>query len=167
MIRSARALARTFQTNRKISTKILRRYAMAQPIHTEPSCIFCKIIAGTIPSIKILETERTFAFMDINPLSKGHCLVIPKYHAVKLHQLPAEEMADLGPVLARVAKALNVTDYNILQNNGAPAHQVVEHVHFHIIPKPNSTEGLGIKWPSQKADQDQVKAFCEEVKGRL
>jgi len=104
--------------------------------------------------------------MDINPLSDGHVLVIPKYHAVKLHELPADFMAELGPNLVKIAKAIGATDYNILQNNGANAHQAVGHVHFHIIPKIGD-EGLGIKWSSKNTDQGKLKGLAEQIKGRL
>jgi len=130
------------------------------------SCLFCKIIAGSIPSHKLLETEQTFVFLDINPLSKGHCLIIPKHHAEKLHELPPEAVTELGSVLVRVARALNVADYNVLQNNGAIAHQVVKHVHFHIIPK-TETSGLGIVWPSQQVSKEELAAVAEEIRQKL
>jgi len=133
---------------------------------TDPNCIFCKIIAGTIPSYKVLDTAKTFAFMDINPLSEGHVLVIPKYHCAKLHELPPDDMADVGPALVKLAKAVGAPDYNILQNNGTIAHQVVQHVHFHIIPK-DSNHGLGISWPMYAADQAKLKEHAEKIKGRL
>eukprot|EP00008_Paramoeba_atlantica_P011792 CAMPEP_0201489614 /NCGR_PEP_ID=MMETSP0151_2-20130828/22964_1 /ASSEMBLY_ACC=CAM_ASM_000257 /TAXON_ID=200890 /ORGANISM="Paramoeba atlantica, Strain 621/1 / CCAP 1560/9" /LENGTH=137 /DNA_ID=CAMNT_0047875259 /DNA_START=53 /DNA_END=466 /DNA_ORIENTATION=+ len=135
--------------------------------NTDPNCIFCKIIAGQIPSNKILETEKTFAFLDINPLSKGHALIIPKYHCEKLHELPPAEMAEIGPNIVKVAKAIGASDYNLLQNNGALAHQEVKHVHFHIIPKPNAEEGLGVGWPTKSADKDELKETLERVKGSL
>lgn len=88
------------------------------------SCIFCKIIRGQIPSFKIYEDDKVFSFLDINPLSEGHCLIIPKYHAEKLHELPPEEMSSFGSALVKISKAIGATDYNILQNNGKIAHQV-------------------------------------------
>ena len=93
--------------------------------------------------------------------------MIPKYHCEKLHELPAEDMADIGPQLVKVAKALGVSDYNILQNNGSAAHQVIKHVHFHIIPKPNEVEGLGIEWPSKEADKAELKVLADKIKGNL
>eukprot|EP00009_Paramoeba_aestuarina_P003153 CAMPEP_0201511132 /NCGR_PEP_ID=MMETSP0161_2-20130828/3628_1 /ASSEMBLY_ACC=CAM_ASM_000251 /TAXON_ID=180227 /ORGANISM="Neoparamoeba aestuarina, Strain SoJaBio B1-5/56/2" /LENGTH=138 /DNA_ID=CAMNT_0047906489 /DNA_START=66 /DNA_END=482 /DNA_ORIENTATION=- len=134
---------------------------------SNPDCLFCKIIAGKIPCNKILETEKSFAFMDIFPCSDGHALVIPKYCAEKLHELPPEEMADVGPTLVKVAKAIGAEDYNILQNNGEIAHQVVKHVHFHIIPKPNKEQGLGVGWPSKEGDKAAIAAKCEQIKGNL
>jgi len=103
--------------------------------------------------------------MDINPLSDGHCLVIPKRHCQKLHELPPEDMADLGPLLVKVAMAVGADDYNILQNNGRLAHQAVFHVHFHIIPKVGQ-EGLGIAWHS-KEKGDNFNELTETIKQKL
>lgn len=133
--------------------------------------MFCKIIAGTIPSVKLSETATTYAFLDIFPLSPGHALVIPKHCAEKVHQLPPAALADLGSELATVAKAIvfatGVEDYNILQNNGEAAHQVVKHVHFHIIPKPDAQRGLGIQWPANKADPAQLDALKAKITAAL
>ncbi|KAG6829440.1 Adenosine 5'-monophosphoramidase [Tephrocybe sp. NHM501043] len=131
------------------------------------SCIFCKIIKGEIPSFKLIETDLSFAFLDIGPLSKGHALVIPKYHAAKLHELPDEHLTDVLPIAKKIALAQGIVDYNILQNNGRIAHQEVDHVHFHIIPKPNQDEGLTIGWPTQKANMDELKKYAEEIKSKL
>ncbi|MDT7043936.1 HIT family protein [Candidatus Nitronereus thalassa] len=112
--------------------------------------IFKKILSGEIPCHKVYEDEQVLAFLDINPLSKGHTLVIPKEPAETLDQLSDESSAAIGRVLPRlcraVLKATGARDYNILQNNGAPAHQAVFHVHYHIIPKEENGAGLGIGW---------------------
>ncbi|KAI5827083.1 HIT-like protein [Schizophyllum commune Tattone D] len=138
------------------------------------SCIFCKIIKGEIPSLKLLETELSYSFLDINPLSTGHALVIPKYHAAKLHELPDEYLADAMPVAKKIAVALGAENYNILQNNGRIAHQVVDHVHFHVIPKPATEDGkpkddagLVIGWPQQTVTKEELAKVAEEVKGKL
>ncbi|KAL3461353.1 HIT-like domain-containing protein [Aspergillus heterothallicus] len=131
------------------------------------SCIFCKIIKGDIPSFKLFESDKVFAFLDIQPLSRGHALVIPKYHGEKLTDIPDDYLAEVLPVAKKIAQATNAGDYNILQNNGRIAHQVVDHVHFHMIPKPNEKEGLGIGWPSQATDMDKLKALYEEVKAKM
>ncbi|KAK0185704.1 HIT-like domain-containing protein [Armillaria mellea] len=135
---------------------------------TLASCIFCKIIKGEIPSLKLLETDLSYAFLDIGPLSKGHALVIPKYHAEKLHQLPDEHLTDILPIAKRIAIAQGGENYNILQNNGRVAHQVVDHVHFHVIPKPNNDkEGLVIGWPTQQIDKAELTKIFEELKEKL
>ena len=114
--------------------------------------IFGKIISGHIPSHKVYEDEKVLAFLDINPLSTGHTLLIPKEPAETLDRLSDDSAAALGRVLPRLCRAVvaatGVTEYNVLENNGSGAHQAIAHVHFHIIPKPNDREGLGIGWPT-------------------
>ncbi|KAF5677295.1 hit family 1 [Fusarium heterosporum] len=131
------------------------------------SCIFCRIIKGEIPSFKLFESDKTFAFLDIGPLSKGHALVIPKHHGAKLADIPDDQLEEILPVVKKIVHATGATDYNILQNNGRIAHQEVDHVHFHMIPKPNETEGLGVRWPTKPADMDELKAYFEEIKSRI
>ncbi|KAF8752450.1 HIT domain [Rhizoctonia solani] len=131
-------------------------------------CIFCKIIKGEIPSMKLLETNLSYAFLDIGPLSKGHSLVIPKPRR-EAARYPDEYLADALPIAKKIAVALGATDYNILQNNGKIAHQVVPHVHFHVIPKPSASddEGLVIGWPTQEVKQAELQKLFEEIKGKL
>ncbi len=131
-----------------------------------PDCIFCKIIAGQIPSVSVLETQVTLAFMDVGPLAEAHLLVIPKRHYVRLDEMPEEEVRDLTALLPRLARVvLKVTDaagYNILQNNGRVAGQAVDHVHFHVIPRKES-DGLGYRWPAKKYEGGRA----EEIHGQL
>ncbi|GAA5934594.1 adenosine 5'-monophosphoramidase [Sporobolomyces koalae] len=142
---------------------------MASSHHVDDSCIFCKIIQGKIPSFKLIDTELSYAFLDIGPISKGHALVIPKHHGAKLHDLPDEAMTDILKNLKKIAVAQGLDNYNILQNNGRIAHQVVDHVHFHLIPKPSDSdkEGLVIGWPTQEANMDELKVLAETIKGKL
>jgi histidine triad (HIT) family protein len=132
-----------------------------------PDTIFSKIIRGEIPSHKVYEDDRVFAFLDINPLSLGHTLVIPKEPAATLDALSDESAAALGRVLPRlcraVQKATGVKDYNVLQNNGAPAHQAVFHVHFHIIPKSDASTGLGIGWKPIQLDAERAKQLAAQI----
>lgn len=132
--------------------------------------IFDKILSGDIPSHKVYEDEHVFAFLDIGPLSPGHTLVIPKERKAQLHQLSDDSAAALGRVLPRlcraVMKATGATSYNILQNNGAPAHQAVFHVHFHIIPKIGD-QGLGILWPAGKLDDKAGAALRARIEAAL
>ena len=111
--------------------------------------IFDKILSGDIPSYKVYEDEHVYSFLDINPIAPGHTLVIPKEAKERLHELSDESAAAIGRALPRICravmKATGASDYNILQNNGAPAHQSVMHIHFHIIPK-FPDQGLGIRW---------------------
>ena len=118
--------------------------------------IFGKILAGQIPCHKVFEDDKVLAFLDINPLSAGHTLVIPKEPAETMDLLSDESAAALGRVLPRICRAViavtGVRQYNVLENKGSAAHQAIAHVHFHIIPKPNSIEGLGVGWPQQAFD---------------
>ncbi len=118
--------------------------------------IFGKILRGEVPSHRVYEDAHVLAFLDVNPLSRGHLLVIPKEPAVTLEELSDESAAAIGRVLPRLARALKrvtgVANYNVLQNNGAGAHQAVAHVHFHLIPKPNAGEGLGLEWVPKKLE---------------
>ncbi len=122
--------------------------------------LFEKIIAGDIPCYKVYEDDFVFAFLDIAPLSKGHTLVIPKETVAYLHELSEDAAQALGKALVKVSAAVleatGATAYNILQNNGAEAHQVVDHVHFHIIPK-FAENGLGIEWiPGELRDPEEL-----------
>jgi len=130
--------------------------------------IFSKILRGEIPAHKLYEDAQVLAFLDIAPLAPGHTVVIPKEPAPTLDQLSDDAAAALGRVLPRLCRALQAAtgtrDFNVLQNNGRLAHQAVDHVHFHIIPKPNDAQGLGIKWPSTPVDHDAAKLLAARVR---
>ncbi|KAL5519724.1 hypothetical protein ACEPAG_1384 [Sanghuangporus baumii] len=140
---------------------------MAATARSLASCVFCKIIKGDIPSFKLIETDYSFSFLDIGPIARGHALVIPKDHGEKLTDVDDAYLADTLIVAKRIAKALGSENYNVLQNNGTLAHQIVQHVHFHVIPKPNEETGLVIGWPTQKIQMDELKALQEDIKSRL
>lgn len=120
--------------------------------------IFSKILRGEIPCFKVYEDEHVLAFLDVGPLSDGHTLVIPKEPAETLDQLSDVASAAIGRVLPRLCRAVRAVTgcaaYNVLQNNGAAAHQAVNHVHFHIIPKPDAHAGLGIDWPARPLNRE-------------
>ncbi len=113
----------------------------------DPDCIFCKIIAKQIPSSSVYEDEHTFAFLDIAPFEKGHVLVVPRLHAAFLTDLPPSTLQALSiavqKVAARLLKKLPCDGFNLIQNNGVCATQVVPHVHFHVVPRWN---GRPINW---------------------
>lgn len=140
-----------------------------------PETIFSKIIRGEIPCHKVYEDAHVFAFLDIGPLSAGHTLVIPKEPAATLDALSDESAAALGRILPRlcraVLKATGATAYNVLQNNGADAHQAVFHVHFHIIPRfptrPSGASGLGITWNPGKLDADTAKSLATSISSSI
>ena len=133
--------------------------------------IFGKIIRGDIPCHKLYEDDRVLAFLDIFPLSRGHCLVIPKQPVETLDQLSDDDAAAIGRVLPRLARAVmaatGTRDYNVLQNNGAAAHQAVQHVHFHIIPKQEDGAGLGVGWKASKLDDGDARGLVQAITAQL
>lgn len=137
---------------------------------TDPNCIFCKIVAGQIPSFKLHEDAHTFAFLDINPANPGHALVIPKNHAPNLI---ASDDADLGKVMAtvrRVAAAVDKTlsphGINLLQANGPGAAQSVFHFHMHIVPRAKD-DGLLMNWHPKAGDKAALAALAERIRGNM
>ncbi len=135
------------------------------------STIFEKIIAREIPAHIVHEDEHTIAFLDINPLSRGHVLLVPKESAPTMDKLSDESAAALGRVLPKlcraVASATGCPDYNLLQNNGEPAHQAVHHVHIHIIPKPAADKGLGISWPLYSLGDETAADLVKKITAAL
>ncbi len=129
--------------------------------------IFAKIIAGEAPCHRVYEDDAVLAFLDIFPVSRGHTLVIPKEPAERVHQLSDASAAAIGKVLPRICRAVlsatGAVDYNILQNNGAPAHQAVMHVHFHIIPKYGDGDGLGVGWKPSQIENDEASALAGAI----
>ena len=118
--------------------------------------VFSKILRGEIPCHKVYEDDQVLAFLDINPIARGHTLVIPKEPAATLDVLSDDAAAACGRVLPRIARAVlaatGTTAFNVVQSNGADAHQSVFHVHFHIIPKHADGSGLGVVWRTAKLD---------------
>ena len=132
----------------------------------DPNCIFCKIVAGQIPSAKVLETDSAIAFLDINPVAPGHVLLVPKEHSTTLvHTAPAVLAAIAGelPRLARaVLTATGAPGLNLLQNNGREAGQVVNHIHFHLIPR-KPGDPFRVHWPAGKYEGTAL----EEMRSRV
>ena len=130
--------------------------------------VFSKILRGEIPCHKLYEDARVLAFLDIAPVSPGHAVVIPKEPAETLDKLSDDSAAAIGRVLPRLCRALQsatgIQQFNVLQNNGRLAHQAVDHVHFHIIPKPTEAQGLGGKWPAGTLDHGAAKELAARVR---
>ncbi len=133
-------------------------------------CLFCKMVAGQIPVTKIYEDEVVLAFLDIGPISDGHTLVIPKQHFEKLHDCPPELLGRVGSRLGKIAgavtAAMNSDGYNVLCNNGRAAGQLIEHLHFHIIPR-NTGDGLFDQWPAYKYERGKIELIAEEIRKNL
>ncbi len=135
-----------------------------------PETIFDKILAGDVPCHRVYEDDHVLAFLDINPLSEGHTLVIPKERAAQLHELSADSASAIGRVLPRLCRAVveatGAGAYNVLQNNGSEAHQAVFHVHFHIIPKIGG-RGLGVGWQAGELDGDDAADLLRRIHAAL
>ena len=133
----------------------------------DPDCIFCKIVAGEIPSFKLFEDETTLAFMDINPANEGHALVIPKEHAADLYAVSDEALARTAVTAKRVAAALartlNPDGLNLVQCNGAAAAQSVMHFHVHVLPRVNDDE-LAMNWGLKLGDIDAIGRLAERIR---
>jgi histidine triad (HIT) family protein len=137
---------------------------------TDANCVFCKIVAGSIPSFKVHEDEATLAFMDINPVHDGHCLVIPKAHYPTVFEVPAEVFAAVSRAAARVAKAVNAAvrpdGLNLLQSNGPGAAQSVPHFHFHILPR-RMNDGLLLNWSLKPGEMKRIGEWAERIRQQL
>lgn len=133
--------------------------------------VFSRIIRGEIPCHKLYEDDRVLAFLDIAPLSPGHTLVIPKEPARTLDELSPDAAAALGRALPKICRAVKSATgcdaYNLLQNNEAEAHQAVFHVHFHIIPKPNNHQGLGVGWQPGKLDPAAATVMADKIRSAM
>jgi histidine triad (HIT) family protein len=132
--------------------------------------VFCKIVSGAIPSAKVLEDEWTLAFLDIGPLAKGHLLLIPKEHFVTADQMPAAlagaVLKHLPGLVRAVQAAVGCQGVNVLQNNGRVAHQLVPHVHFHIIPRTGGEE-FHFNWPAGAYAPGEIDRLADAVRQRL
>ena len=139
-------------------------------MNTDPDCIFCRIVAGEIPSFKLLEDDRVLSFMDINPASEGHCLVIPKAHAPNLFESDDGSIAAVAAACRRVADAVRRTldppGVNLMQANGPAAGQSVFHLHFHVIPR-RPDDGLLFNWEPQPGDLDAIGRLAERIRANL
>ncbi|MBF0248235.1 MAG: HIT family protein [Alphaproteobacteria bacterium] len=136
----------------------------------DADCVFCKILKREIPSFTILEDERTYAFMDINPANPGHALVIPKFHAPTIFAIPDDWLSACIVTARKVARAVqNVTPMdglNIVQANGIGAAQSVPHFHFHVMPR-TTGDGLGLNWDLVPGNKAEIAALCEKIKTEL
>lgn len=133
-------------------------------------CVFCKIRDGQIPSMKVFEDDRTLAFMDINPLGPGHCLVIPKAHAASLFEADLDDLhaviATAQQVARAIREALAPDGLNMLQANGAAAFQSVLHFHLHLIPR-WANDGKGFDWKMVPGHRDQIMKAGERIRALL
>ena len=137
---------------------------------SDPNCIFCKIVAGHVPCWKLYEDDQVLSFLDIGPLSEGHCLIIPKSHHETIDQMTGEQVAACAKLIPALSRAVRETTgapgWNVLQNNGPYSGQAVGHVHFHIIPR-RQADNLGYRWPAGKLEKEAAERLSTEIKRRL
>lgn len=134
------------------------------------SCIFCKIIAGEVPSFKLADDARSFAMLDINPVNPGHTLVLSRHHAPTL---PASRDEDLAAVIATarrlaaaIERALAPDGINLVQANGPGAAQSVQHFHLHIVPRLLGDD-LKMNWEQRPGDRGALAAMAERIRATL
>jgi histidine triad (HIT) family protein len=127
--------------------------------HSDDNCLFCKIIAGKIPSQKIWSDENCYAFLDISPVNHGHFLVVPRQHHRDLTELSAEDAGKVATVIPLLAKALvrstGADGFNLIVNNGAVAGQTVFHGHWHLIPR-FKDDPVNWPWPHGRYEGDEM-----------
>jgi len=127
----------------------------------DPDCLFCKIVAGELPATVVAEDERTVSFMDINPATRGHALVVPREHSVDLLEIPQEDLAAVAAAAKRLAarakEALGADGVNLLNSCGAAAWQTVFHFHIHVIPRYRD-DPLRLPWVPGAGDTDEIAA---------
>lgn len=133
-------------------------------------CIFCRIVAGEIPAARIYEDDTILSFLDIGPVNKGHALVIPKAHYERVDQCPAQVLTGIAGQLGRIAKAVVQASaceaYNVLCNNGRVAGQLVDHVHFHIIPR-FAGDGCLKPWPAKQYAEGEMDEMLRAIQNNL
>ena len=136
-------------------------------MNRDPDCVFCKIIAGEVPSFTLFEDDATFAFMDVNPANEGHALVIPREHAADLYSVSDEALARTTVTAKRVAGAIARTLHpdglNLVQCNGPAAAQSVMHFHVHVLPRVKN-DLLAMNWGLKLGDIDAIGRLAERIR---
>jgi histidine triad (HIT) family protein len=134
----------------------------------DPDCLFCKIAAGEIPATRVREDERTIAFMDINPATRGHLLVIPREHATDLLVVGADDLAAClmaaKELAGRLKEKLGADGVNLLNSCGREAWQTVFHFHVHVIPR-YAGDPLRLPWMPEPGDRDEIAAAAAALTG--
>jgi histidine triad (HIT) family protein len=133
----------------------------------DPDCLFCKIVAGELPSQRVDEDERTVAFMDISPATRGHALVVPRSHAANLLEIDAEDLAATIAAAQRLARTaverFDADGVNLINSCGAAAWQTVFHFHIHVIPRYEG-DPLRLPWTPSPGDPDEIAAAADALR---
>lgn len=135
-------------------------------------CIFCKIVKGEIPSVRVYEDDRVLAFEDINPILPGHTLLIPKAHAENIWEIPADDLAALHRASKKVAAALRTVldpvGIAVLQLNGRGVNQLVMHYHLHLIPRTSDAPPLTMtEWELRPGNMDDIRSLGDRIAAAL
>lgn len=142
-------------------------------MHTDPNCIFCKIVSNDIPSYKVYEDEAVVAFLDISQVTKGHTLVIPKHHARNIYELSSDVAADVFKAVPAIANAIQketgAVGMNILSNAEAIAGQTVYHFHIHLLPRYGQEDGFDAKWETHgdAYTPDDMKMIAANIRNQF
>lgn len=132
-------------------------------------CIFCKIINGELPSAKVYEDDKVYAFLDISQVTKGHTLVIPKTHTKNIYETPSDVASEVFARVPKIANAIKKVykpiGMNLLNNNEAPADQTVFHLHIHLIPRYGDDDGFSSNWTVHTDDytQEDLQQIANEI----
>ncbi len=131
-------------------------------------CIFCKIVKGEIPCFKVYEDDRVLAFEDINPISEGHTLIVPKKHAENLWEIPGEDLTAIHlaskKIIHAIKETLKPTGVAVLQLNGRGVNQVVMHYHLHLMPRTADSRELPTTcWELRQGDMEAIKKTAEKI----
>ena len=139
-------------------------------VHAEPDCIFCRIVAGAVPSTTIAQTERAIVFMDINPVTHGHALVVPREHSTDLLDITAEDLAACvhlaEEIATRARDRLGSDGVNLLNCSGVEAWQSVFHFHLHVIPRFKDQPGkdaIGLPWEQVPGKLDEIQRIGTQL----
>lgn len=138
--------------------------------HSDPSCIFCKIILGEVPSVRVLETDQAVALLDINPVNPGHVLLLTRAHHPTLSELPEELAAHTASLLPRLCRAVReatgANGLNVIVNNGRAAGQTIDHVHWHVIPRFHD-DAVNWPWPHTEYMGDELRQMQFRIQREL
>jgi len=133
-------------------------------------CVFCKIVAGQIPSTRVYEDEHVVAFMDLGQVNPGHVLVAVKKHAANLFELDDAQAAAVGRAGAKIARALKKAfgpeGLSVYQANGKPAGQTVFHYHVHLLPR-HEGDGMELTWPVKNPPRDKLEEYAGKIRAVL
>ena len=139
-------------------------------MRTDPNCVFCRIVEGQIPCIRLIEDDATLAFMDINPAHDGHCLVITKSHYPTVFEISEEAFAAVAHSVRKVARAVNLAlspeGLNLVQENGEGAKQSVKHFHIHVLPR-KLGDDLKLDWGLKPGNREAIGALADKIRGYL